>query len=68
MGALVLPKRLTFNSQNRALCARIGIDFNGQDMGNRVYAYDVEAETIRLQNGDVLNGKVEPYWRGSKRG
>jgi hypothetical protein len=71
MSALAIPKRYSVNKLNTALCARLGVKFNGEDQGNRVLAYDMEAGWIKVRrsNGEMgmetvtLKGKVEPYWR-----
>lgn len=64
MNALKLPKRYKITQQNKHLCARISVIFNGKDMWKRVCAYDIEKGTITLQiSGETKQGKVEVYWR-----
>lgn len=63
MSALVLPKKLSVNHANRALCARIGVRVNGNDMGEQIVSYDVEKGIATTREGKTLSGKIEPYWR-----
>lgn len=66
MGALAVPKKMTLTKTNGHLCARLGVKFNGKEMGNNVHAYDMIAGTITIGQGidaKVFKGKVEPYWR-----
>lgn len=63
MSSMLLPKKLKYNSMTRALCARIGVSFNGQPRPNDVLAYDVDAGTITTMSGETLRGVVEPYWK-----
>jgi hypothetical protein len=63
MGALALPKAYSVATGNRALCARLGVRFNGADMRDTVHAYDMVEGWVRLGDGTVYHGKVEPFWR-----
>jgi hypothetical protein len=63
MGALKLPTALSIASASKQLCARIGVRVNGEDMGNRVVAYDVVEGWARIADNTVRRGTIEPYWR-----
>lgn len=64
MGALAVPQQMRLTELNAKLCCRIGVIFNGKDMGNSVVAYNVKDGTVLLKNAESgLKGKVEPYWR-----
>lgn len=65
MSALALPKRYSIppNTKANPLAARIGVKFNGEIRPLDVVAYDVEKGVIKLLNGEILYGTVEPYWR-----
>lgn len=63
MSALKLPRAYSISVNNRALTKRLGVRFNGVDRPNDVASYDMDKGEIRLTNGDVLHGTVEPYWR-----
>lgn len=62
MSALAIPKAYSIAANNKALCRRIGIRFDGVDRFD-VHAYDSVQGWIRLRDGTVLSGRVEPYWR-----
>jgi hypothetical protein len=63
MGALVVPKALSVASASNRLLLRIGVRVDGKDLENSCAAYDVREGWARKTNGDVLYGKIEPYWR-----
>lgn len=63
MSALALPKKLSVNHANRALCARIGVRVNGKDMGEQIVSYDLEKCVATTRDGKTLSGRIEPYWR-----
>lgn len=64
MGALTVPQQMRLTTLNARICARIGVIFNGNDMGNSVIAYSVKDGTVLLKNADsCLKGVVKPYWR-----
>jgi len=63
MPALSIPKKLAARAVNKALCARIGVKVDGEDMGKRVLSYDVDAGAAVLNDGSIKRGKIEPYWR-----
>lgn len=63
MGALAIPRAYSIAAGNRSLCARIGVRLDGKDMGHTIYAYDSVEGWVRLADGTVIKGRVEPYWR-----
>jgi len=58
-----LPQRLVVSRFNIELCRRIGVRINGEDMGTSLRGYNVETGTAKKNDGTVLKGKIEPYWR-----
>lgn len=63
MAGLALPRRLKVSIASQELCKRIGVRFNGEDMGQSVASYDTGKNEIILTDGTKRVGLVEPYWR-----
>lgn len=66
MGALAVPRKMQLTKTNSHLCARLGVRFNGKDMPDNVFAYDLDKQTVTIRSGvdaETLHGKVEAYWR-----
>lgn len=57
------PNAFMSSSANRAICARIGVRIDGQDMGASVLAYNVKQGWAKLSSGYIVRGVIEPYWR-----
>jgi hypothetical protein len=67
LSALAIPRAFRLSSNNRALCARIGIRFDGAER-NDVTQYEAGEEGfVVTMKGERLVGRVGPYWRGAPR-